>query len=204
MRPVGTKSQRRWIWSAGGETAQGGEVEGRSLSEITADFDYEFVVVVAAGRLFGPGNNSALEAGFGGVVEVEDMEKTEMGAGVEVESVIVRDFVWCPWSLSGHLERQCFEWGRDLKLHCLGTTGAAGWKTEGSPLQTEREKREKYISHYICEDISHISKSFHLFSPFSCPSSSSLSVLLSFSASLSNKSLPGPGLCGGRDSARTR
>lgn len=203
---MGTKSQRRWTWSAGGETVQGEavEVEGRSLSEITADFDSECVAVVAAGRLVGPGNNSALEAGFGGAVEVEDMEKTEMGAGVEVESVIVRDFVWCPWYLSGHLERQCFERGRDLKLHCLGMTGAAGWKTEGSPLQMERGKKEKFISHYIREDVSHISKSVHLISPFSCPSSSSLSVLLSFSASLSSKSLPGPGLCGGRDSARTR
>lgn len=82
---MGTRSQRRWIWSVDGETGQGEAVEGGvfgsgrgtgaeeafecevgNLFEITADFD--FGVVAAAGRLVGPGNNSALEFGFGGVV----------------------------------------------------------------------------------------------------------------------------------------
>ncbi len=161
-RLAGTKSQRRWIWSVGGESGQGEAVEdeagvfgsergtgageafgcevGNSF-EITADFD--FGIVAAAGRSAGPGKNSALEVGFGGVAQVEDTKKIETRVGVEVESVIERETVWCPWSLSGHLERWCFEQGRDLKQHCLGMTGAVGWMTEGSPLEMEGGKREQ-------------------------------------------------------------
>lgn len=62
-----------------------------SLIEIMADFDSEIGVVAAAGRWVGPGNNFELEAGFGGEVQVEDKEKTEMRSGIETESVIVRE-----------------------------------------------------------------------------------------------------------------
>lgn len=117
-------------------------VEGRNLFEKTVDFDSDFGVVAAAGRLAGPGNNFALEDGFGGAVQAEDMEKIATGAGVDVEHVVVREIVWCPWPLSGHLERWRFGQGRDLKLHCLGTTGAADWMTEGSHLEMKGGKRE--------------------------------------------------------------
>lgn len=110
------------------------------MFEITADSG--FGVVAAAERSVGSGNKSALEVGFGGVVKVEDTEKIETGAGVGVESVIAREIVWCPWALSGRLERWCFGQGRDLMLHCLGMTGAAGWMTEASPLEMEGEEKE--------------------------------------------------------------
>lgn len=84
------------------------------------------------GNLFVPGKNSALEVG---AMELEDREKIER-AEVGVESVIVREVEWCLLSLSGHLERWCFAQGRDLKLHPLDMTGAAGCWTEGSPLET--------------------------------------------------------------------
>lgn len=208
-RLVGTGSLRRWIWSVGGETERGEAVEvevfasGRGTGaeckvEIMADFDPEFGAVAAAGRSVGPGNNSALEVGE---VQVEDTEKTETRAGVE--SVIVKGIVMCPWCLSGLLERWCCGQGRGLKLRCLGLTGAAGCLTEGSPLeQKQKTKNQSHFTHFTVKSQSTVH--VHLISPFSCPSSSSLSVLLSFSASLSSRSLPGPGLCGGRDSALTR
>lgn len=61
-----------------------------------ADFDFE------AGKLVGLGYNFALESGFGGEVGVEDMKKTEMKAGAEVESGSVRETGWCPLCFSGH------------------------------------------------------------------------------------------------------
>lgn len=147
-RLEGTRSQRRWIWSVGDETGQGAveagvfasgrgtgaeeafECKAGNLFEIMADFDSEFGIVAAAERL----------VGFGAVVQIEDEEKIE--TVLEVESVIVREIVWCPWSLSEHLERWCFGQGRDLKCQCLGMTGAAGWMTEGSPLEMEGGKKK--------------------------------------------------------------
>lgn len=76
-----TTSPRRWIWSAADEIGRGRavELEGGvfasergpgaeeasestlgNLFEIMTDFDSEFEVVAAAGRLVGPGDNSAV------------------------------------------------------------------------------------------------------------------------------------------------
>lgn len=144
-RLVGTRSQRMWIWSVADETGQGeavetgggvfasgkGELEWKAenLLEIMAEFDWGS----------GCGDNFELEVGFGGVVQFEDMEKTEMRAGADAESVIVTEIVWYPQSLSGHLEKGCFEQGRDLMQRCLGKTGEAGWMRGESPLETTRK-----------------------------------------------------------------
>lgn len=69
-------------------------VEGRNSFEMTADFDSEFGVAAAAGCSVGPGNNCALEVGFGDAVQVGDVEKFVTGAVVEVESVW--ENVWGP------------------------------------------------------------------------------------------------------------
>lgn len=63
-------------------------------------------------------------------------------------------------------------------------------------------KRPKMLLNYLLVFTFHWILNLNI--PLSCPSSSSLSVLLSFSASLSVSWLPGPGLCGGRDSAFIR
>ncbi len=137
-----TRSQRRWTWNAGDETGKVEvvEAEGGNLFETASDFDSERGVVAAGGRSLVPGNDS--EVGFGDVVQGEDIEKIEMGAGDEAESVIVRVTEYCPRSLSGHLVRWCFGKGRDLKLHPLDMTGVAGWMTKGSPLKMERGEKD--------------------------------------------------------------
>lgn len=112
--------------------------EGTNSFEITADFDSEFGVVAATGSSVVPGNNCALEDGFGGAVQVGDVEKFATGAVVEVECV--RENVWGPWSLFGLLERWCFGQGMDLKIHCLYMTGAADWMTEGNRLEMKGGK----------------------------------------------------------------
>lgn len=82
---------------------------------------------------------------------VEDMKKTEMRAAAEFESGSVRETGWCPLCFSAHLERCCLGQGKDLTLHCLGMIGAAGWMTEGSPLETkgDRNKKNSDINTYI-------------------------------------------------------
>lgn len=104
---AGTRSQKRWIWSVGDDTGREEEfvVESGDLFETAADFDPEFGVEAAAGRKAGPGNKLAFEVGFGGAVQAEDVEKTVIGVGVELEFVVVRETVRCPRSLSGHLGR---------------------------------------------------------------------------------------------------
>lgn len=101
--PAGTRSQRRWIWSGGDDTGREEEfvVESGDSFETVGDLGVE----AAAGRKAGPGNKFAFEAGFGGAVQAEDKEKTVIGVGAELEFVVVRETVWGPRSLSGHLGR---------------------------------------------------------------------------------------------------
>lgn len=93
------------------------------------------------GRSAAPGNNFAVEDGFGGEVQIEDIYKAVTGAGSEHEFVAAKEIVWRPWSVYGDLERWCFAKGRDLKRHCLGMTGAADWMTEESHLEVKGGKK---------------------------------------------------------------
>lgn len=102
------KSQRRRTWAAADEAGQEEllVVEGSSWFEMMV----EFVVVVAAGRWVGPGNNSACEDGFG-ATEALDVGKTVTQAVLVIER--------CLRSLSGHLGQ------KDLQRQCLNTTETA-------------------------------------------------------------------------------
>lgn len=84
----------------------------------------------ATGR---PGNNSALGNVAGGTAQVEDVQKTALAAGAELDFAL-GGVVWCPLPPSGYLERLHFGQGPDLKPHCLDLTAAAGWTTEASHL----------------------------------------------------------------------
>lgn len=117
------KSQRRRTWAAADEAGQEEllGVEDRSWFERVV----VFVVVVAAGRRVGPGNNSACEAGFG-ATEALDVGKTVRQAVLVIES--------CLRSLSGHLGQ------KDLQRQDLNTTEAADWTTKESHLETKSVK----------------------------------------------------------------
>lgn len=122
--PLGMRSLRMWIWIefvSGKEAAAGREFE--SLLGIMVEVD--FGAVTEVGSLFGLEYNFEFEVG--GEAEFGDMKKTETWAGAEAESVILWETVWCPKSLSGHLERWCFETGHDLLLHCQNRPEVVEW-----------------------------------------------------------------------------
>lgn len=115
------KSQRRRTWAAAGETGREDLLagEGRSWFETMV----ESVVVVAAGRRLGPGNNSEGESeGFGATEEL-DVVKTATQAALGTER--------CLRSLSGRLGQ------KDLQGQRLNTTEAADWTTKESHLETK-------------------------------------------------------------------
>lgn len=125
---------------------------------IPVDSDTEFAVVAAAGRRFGP-----VEDGF----DVEKAVDMDVTAAEVVAVAVARKTAWRPRSLSGHLERCCFEQERNLECQWPSMTGAAGWMAEESHLEIkqqrcsiikEQQKRKlidyKPGEHFICFKIS--------------------------------------------------
>lgn len=95
------------------------------------DSDTEFAVATAAGRRFGP-----VEDGF----DVEKGVYMEVTAAEVAAVAVARKTAWLPRSLSGHLERCCFEQERNLECQWPSMTGAAGWMAEVSHLEITQQR----------------------------------------------------------------